>query len=104
MAQKFGMHCHACKIDQNTYFFHGGTKDDRARSKAYLIDIKEREYERLTDRPGKSYGGGSALKNNKVYIMVISAVENHHLPFPPMISLRVSGFLLYTILNDNQRT
>ena len=67
-APKIGMYCHACKIDQNTYFFHGGTKDDRARSKAYLIDIKEREYERLTDRPGKSYGGGSALKNNKVYI------------------------------------
>ena len=66
-APKIGKYSHACKIDQDTYFFHGGTKGDHGRDKAYLINIKERYYTRLPDGPLKCHGG-SALKNNKIYI------------------------------------
>ena len=65
---KIGKNCHACKIDQNTYFFHGGSTCNIIKSEAYLINTKDQKYEKLADGPGKCYGGGSALKNNKVYI------------------------------------
>ena len=38
------------------------------RAEAYLINIKGKNYEILKNGPTKGYGGGSALKNNKVYI------------------------------------
>ena len=67
-APYIGKYSQACKIDQNTYFFHGGIKDGNARDKAYLINIKETNYASLTEGPVKRYGGAPALKDNKVYI------------------------------------
>ena len=67
-APKIGQYSHACKIDQNTYFFHGGRINIGFRSEAYLINIKDKNYETLKNGPTKEYGGGSALKDNKVYI------------------------------------
>ena len=58
---------HACKIGQNTYFFHGGVMNNVYRAEAYLINIKDKNYEILKNGPAKGYGG-SALKNIKVYI------------------------------------
>ena len=60
---KIGQNCNACKIDQNTYFFHGGSYI----AEAYLINIKSKNYETLKNGPKKD-SGGSALKDNKVYI------------------------------------
>ena len=38
------------------------------RAEAYLINIKCKNYEILKNGPTKEFGGGSALKNDKVYI------------------------------------
>ena len=57
----------ACKIDKNTYFFHGGKKNSILRDEAYLINIKDKSYEELNSGP-KRLECGSALKDNKVYI------------------------------------
>ena len=67
-APNLGRYCHACKIDQKTYFFHGGVLNKQIKTEAYLINIKDNKYEKLAEGPGKCGGGGSALKNNKVYI------------------------------------
>ena len=67
-APKVGKYCHACKINQNTYFFHGGIINDVHRSEAYLINIKDSKYETVTNGPTKSCGGRSAVRNNKIYI------------------------------------
>ena len=67
-APKIGLYSHACKIDQNTYFFHGGRTNSGYRAEAYLINIKDKNYETLKNGPTKDFGGGSALKDNKVYI------------------------------------
>ena len=67
-APKIGQYCHACKIDQNTYFFHGGRINKDYRAESYLINIKDKKYKKLQDGPKKHLGGGSALMNNKVYI------------------------------------
>ena len=66
-AYKIGQFSHASKIDQNTYFFHGGWNNSGYRAEAYLINIKDKNYETLKNGPTKGHGG-SALKNNKVYI------------------------------------
>ena len=67
-APKIGQYSHACKIDQNTYSFHGGKINSGYRAEAYLINIKDKNYETLKNGPTKDLGGGSALKDNKVYI------------------------------------
>ena len=67
-APKIGQYCHACKIDQNAYFFHGGRIDKGYRAESYLVNIKEKTCETLKNGPKKDFGGGSALMNNKVYI------------------------------------
>ena len=67
-APKIGQFSHACKVDQNTYFFHGGRINNGYRAEAYLINIKDKNYEVLKNGPTKDMGGGSALKDNKVYL------------------------------------
>ena len=67
-APKIGQYCHACKIDQNTYFIHGGRINNNTVSEAYLINIKDKKYETLTNGPTKDCGGGTVSKTNKVYI------------------------------------
>ena len=68
-APKIGAYCHECKIDSNTYFFHGGRFNNQKdfRKDAYLIDIKSEKVEVLENGPGKDYGG-AVLKGNKVYV------------------------------------
>ena len=66
-APKVARYCNACKIDQNTYFFHGGSINNHFKTEAILINIKDNMYEELAHGPCKSCGG-STLKNNKVYI------------------------------------
>ena len=58
---------HACRLDKEKYFLHGGYIDDECKEEAYIINIKDKNYEPLVNGPCKSYGG-SVLKNNKVYI------------------------------------
>ena len=65
---EIGKFSHACKVDENTYFFHGGKINDAARAEAYLINIKDINYETLSNDPAKYFGGGSALKDNKINI------------------------------------
>ena len=60
-APKIGLYCHACKIDRKTYFFHGGHLNKKIVSEAYLINIKDKNYERLTDGRAKSFGGGTVM-------------------------------------------
>ena len=65
---KIGQYFQACKIDQHTYFVHGGRVNNIARPETYLINIKDKTYKALPNGPAKDSGGGSALKNNKVFI------------------------------------
>ena len=66
-APKIGPHCNTCKVNQNTYFLHGGSINGGHRAEAYLINIKDENYEKLKNGPTQIMSG-SALKNNKVYI------------------------------------
>ena len=59
--------CGACKLDENTYFFHGGRNDSITLDSAYLINIKDENYEAVNNGP-KKCNFGSVLKDNKVYI------------------------------------
>ena len=65
---KIGQYSNACKIGQHTYFFHGGSIDSKSMVEAYLINTKEKIFEKLVNGPKKDFGGGSVKKNNKVYI------------------------------------
>ena len=66
-APKIGRFGNACKLSKNLYMFSGGKIYDTITADAYLINIKDKNYEILKKGPEKE-GCGSALKNNKVYI------------------------------------
>ena len=57
----------ACKIDANTFFFHGGYLGGRYRGEAYLINTKQQTCQSVTTGPVKRFAA-SVLKDNKVYI------------------------------------
>ena len=68
-APKIGGCCHACKIDKNKYFFQGGRAPSTTyRSDAIILNTKEKNYEILKNGPSKDCGGGTVLKNNKIYL------------------------------------
>ena len=68
-APKIGAYCHACKIDKDNYFFHGGRLGGNShRNETYIININERNFELLKNGPGMDAGGGTVLKNNKIYM------------------------------------
>ena len=68
-APKIGTYSHACKIDRDHYFFHGGRlQGNSTRSGAYIINIRERKYDVLKDGPAKDLGGGTVWKRNKVFL------------------------------------
>ena len=66
---KIGAKCQACKITKYEYFFHGGKLQNNSsfRGEAYIINIKEKTFEKLQDGPIKDTGG-SILKDDKVYL------------------------------------
>ena len=66
-APKIGAYGHACKIDQNSYFFYGGYFDGASRAESYLVNFSEKKYEALPNGICKHIGGIS-LKEDIVYI------------------------------------
>ena len=66
-APKIGQYCHACKVDKNTYFCHGGSINYDSQAESYLLNIKDKHYEALKNSKNEFHSGGSALKNNKIW-------------------------------------
>ena len=65
-APKIGAYSTACKIDKDLYFFQGGYING-FKGESYIINIKEKKYEKFNN--GNAYcHRGSALKDNTVYI------------------------------------
>ena len=65
--QKIGRGSQACKLDETTYFFHGGYLLNLAQGETYLLNIREKQFTALQSGPEKA-SAASVLKDNKVYI------------------------------------
>ena len=66
-APRIGLFSHACKIDKENYFFHGGYISSKYSGKACKINLKQKTFESFPDGPVKN-NAASVLKNNKIYI------------------------------------
>ena len=65
-APKIGQFCDACKLSKDSYFIHGGFIKSY-KGESYIINIKDKNYEQVTDGTCK-YHSGSVLQDNTVYI------------------------------------
>ena len=66
-APKIFAYSQACKINKNTYFFHGGLMGKSYLGDSYLINIQEMNYKILPTGKCNAFQG-SVLKDDKVYI------------------------------------